>query len=90
MWTYFDDNDEFLVYLTKSIVGRSLPTRAMMGGEIHVGIVSVLLEVLHNGYTRFDSKDDAMVRAFRHGFIHTEALENGEILCILPSLLHAR
>lgn len=61
-----------------------------MGGEIHVGIVSVLLEVLHNGYTRFDSKDDAMVRAFRHGFIHTEALENGEILCILPSLLHAR
>ena len=90
MWTYFDDNDKFFAYLRKSIVGRSLPTRAMRGGEIHAGKVSVLLEVPHNGYTRFDPKNDASVRASRHSFIHTEALENGEILCILPSLLHAR
>ena len=88
MWTHFDDNDEFFSYLIKTVAGRSLSIQVMMGGEIHAGIVSVILALLHNGYARFDSKNNVMVRAFQHGFIHTEALENGEILCILPSLLH--
>lgn len=62
----------------------------IMGGENDAGIVSVILGLLHNGYARFNPKNDAMVGAFRRGFIHTEALENGEIICILPTLLHAQ
>ena len=53
-------------------------------------IIGVLLRVLTYGSIEFDKNNGALEKCFRLGFIHVEEPEEGLMICVLPSLLHAR
>lgn len=86
-----EDDDQLFGFLEKAMAGRSLPSREMIDdNDLDPGMVDVFLKVLWNGSIVFNSRDSAMVRCFRMGFIHTEAISGKKTACVLPSPIHAR
>lgn len=84
-----EDDTKFFTFLENEVSGRGLPSLDMMHGYISPEIASVFLRILHNGFIKLDPEDEATMTCFRAGFIHTEKHGN-RVICILPSLLHAR
>lgn len=86
-----NDVDLFRFLELDAITGRGLPSTAKWKELIDPETVSVLLQVLRDGDTRFDPDNKALVRCFELGFVHTELEPTPhEVRCVLPSPLHAR
>ena len=84
-----ENNHELFKFLTYDVAGRSLPSKARLPG-IDPLIVGVLLRILTHGSLEFNRNDDALEKCFRLGFIHVDEPEEGYMICVLPSFLHAR
>lgn len=84
-----ENNHELFRFLNYDVAGRSLPSKARLQG-VDPLIVGVLLRILTHGSLKFDKNDDALEKCFRLGFIHVDEPEEGRMICVLPSFLHAR
>jgi hypothetical protein len=83
------DNAKLFRSIQKVPAGRGLPSRYVLHGDIDPGIVAVLLHILRDRSVKLDFSNEAMVLCFRSGFVHTEQTEDGQLVFILPSPLHA-
>lgn len=85
-----EDDHKFFTFLEQDVTGRSLPSRQMQHGVIDPEVVAVLFHTLQDGSVEFNCNNSAMVRCFRLGFVHTEEIRPGQMIFVLPSVLHAR
>ncbi|KAL1966120.1 hypothetical protein VTN77DRAFT_4868 [Rasamsonia byssochlamydoides] len=85
-----EDDDQLFQFLEYHVAGRSLPSRKMQHGVIDPNIVSVLLNILRDGSVVYNRDNRGIQDCFRSGFVHTEEVKSGQMLCVLPSALHAR
>ncbi|EYE90117.1 uncharacterized protein EURHEDRAFT_417763 [Aspergillus ruber CBS 135680] len=84
-----ENNYELFKFLNYDVAEKSLPSKARLQG-IDPLIVGVLLRILTHGSLEFIRNNDALEKCFRLGFIHVDEPEEGYMICVLPSFLHAR
>jgi hypothetical protein len=84
------DSSTLFSFLKNEKFGRSLPAGELHRQTINAEVVSVLLEVRSNGSIVYDEADPSVRTCVENGWLQTNVMEDGQLVCFFPSKVHAR